>query len=85
MPSGKETRLITSLPALSAFFDFENGDFQLEADSRFIINECIGNNNPWISNQQERVFISANMKPEIPSGPDDNLKNELLLFLKGSD
>jgi hypothetical protein len=84
LPAGKEARLINQLPALSAFFDFENGDFQLEADSRFLLNESMRANNPWINNNQERLFINANMKPEIPSGPDDNLRNELLLFLKGS-
>jgi hypothetical protein len=84
LPASKESRLISQLPALSAFFDFENGDFQLEADSRYLLNENTRVKNPWINNHQERLFISANMKPEIPDGPDDNLRNELLLFLKGS-
>lgn len=82
--ANKESRLFNQLPALSAFFDFENGDFQLEADSRYLLTEGNGDKNPWINNRQERFFISANMKPEIPDGPDDNLRNELLLFLKGS-
>lgn len=70
-------------PGFLAFFDFENGGFQLECDYRFIVSDN-KRDQKALSSRATRIFIEAEMKAEIPSGPDDNLKNELLLFLKGT-
>jgi hypothetical protein len=72
-----------SQPALLAFFDFESGDFQLEGDGQFIkSNNHIKKSR--LNDKHTSLLIQANMKPEIPAGPNDNLNNELLLLLKGS-
>lgn len=70
-------------PALVAYFDFESGDFQLEGDRQYIFsNNKIKNSR--LNKKNNRLLIDATMKPEIPAGPNDNLKNELLLYVKGS-
>lgn len=68
--------LVNARPALSAFFDFENGDFLLEGDYKYVLN---GENDT----RKKRFLVNAEMKPEIPAGPDDNLSTELLVHLKG--
>jgi hypothetical protein len=74
---------VTLQPTLLAYFDFESGGFQLEGDSWFInANNRIKNSR--LHKNTTRLLIDANMKPEIPAGPNDNLNNELLLFLHGS-
>lgn len=84
VPALNQLGQISREPALWAFFDFENGNLQLEGDYRYILHSNNGNKNGWLRYHKNRVFIDANMKPEIPAGPDDNLNNELLLLLKGS-
>jgi hypothetical protein len=70
-------------PALIAYFDFESGGFQLEADYCYIdANNRVKNSRS--KNKSNRLLIDAKMQPEIPAGPNDNLDNELLLCLKGS-
>jgi hypothetical protein len=71
-------------PAFLVFFDFENGGFQLEGDYSFIGNTNGKVRNSWLNQQTNRIFIEADMKPEIPAGPNDNLSHELILSLKGS-
>jgi hypothetical protein len=71
-------------PAFLIFFDFENGGFQLEGDYRFIGNTNTRVKDSWLNQQTNRIFIEADMKPEIPAGPNDNLTHELILSLKGS-
>src|SRR5688572_27615068 len=74
---------ITLQPLLQAYFDFESGGFQLEGDPWFInANNRVKNSR--LNSNTKRLLIDANMKPEIPAGPNDNLNNELLLFLNGS-
>jgi len=70
-------------PALRVLFDFENGCFLLEGDCGLIVSTNTRHKNSWLNGKNARVFIDANMKPEIPDGPDDNLNMELLLCLKG--
>src|SRR5690349_9504254 len=71
-------------PAFLVFFDFENGGFQLESDYTFIGNANCKVKSSWLNKQASRIFIEADMKPEIPAGPNDNLTHELILSLKGS-
>jgi hypothetical protein len=71
-------------PEFLAFFDFESGDFQIEGFSHSIITANQRYKNSWLTQQNTRVFIDADMKPEIPAGPNDNLGNELLLYINGS-
>jgi hypothetical protein len=75
---------VNAQPALRAFFDFEHGGFQLESDNQYIVNTNTKNKKSWPRRKSDRFFVEANMKPEIPSGPDDNLHNELLLNLNGT-
>lgn len=70
-------------PALIAYFDFESGGFRLEADYQYIHSNNPVKNSPSIY-RFNRFLIDAKMQAEIPSGPNDNLNNELLLCLKGS-
>lgn len=81
LPTGGKSSPVTKKYALRALFDFENGEFQLEGDASYILNDS---NRFKSLAKNTRFFIDAKMKPEIPAGPDDNLKNELLLCLKGS-
>jgi hypothetical protein len=83
LPKG-ELGQVNQEPALCAFFDFENGGFQLEGDYLFLSNANNRQKNFWHTRDKIRIFIEAKMKPEIPAGPNDNLRNELLLTLKGS-
>lgn len=74
---------VTLQPLLLAYFDFESGGFQLEGDPWFI-NVHNRVKNSCLKSNTKRLFIDASMKPEIPAGPNDNLNNELLIFLNGS-
>jgi hypothetical protein len=84
LPVAAEDKQPNNEPAFLVFFDFENGGFQLESDYSFIGNTNTKVRNSWLNQQTSRIFIEADMKPEIPAGPNDNLTHELILSLKGS-